>query len=60
MFFNLTTNEHPPLLGMIRAIFSLREVSLEAENFVLVLASDYIDTLLCVSLHTGTRASVPF
>ena len=56
MFFNLTTNQHQPLLGMIRAIFGLREVGLEAENFVLVFASDDIDTLLCVGLHTGNAS----
>ena len=56
MLFNLTTNEHQPLLGMIRAIFGLREVGFEAENFVLVFASDDIDTLLCVGLHTGNAS----
>jgi hypothetical protein len=56
MFFNFTTNEHHPLLGMIRAIFGLREVGLEAENFVPVFASDDIDTLLCVGLYTGNAS----
>jgi hypothetical protein len=35
MFFNLTTNEHHPLLGTVRAIFGLREVGLETEDFIL-------------------------
>ena len=56
MLFNLTTNEHQPLLDMIRAIFGLREVGLEAENFVFVFALDDIDTLLCVGLHTGNAS----
>jgi hypothetical protein len=56
MFFNLTTNEHHPLLGTVRAIFGLHEVGLEAENFVLVFASDDIDTLVCVGLHTGNAS----
>ena len=51
MFFNLTTNEHHPLLGTVRAIFSLREVGLETEDFILVLSDD-IDTLLCLDLHS--------
>jgi hypothetical protein len=56
MFFNLTTNKHHPLLGMIRAIFGLREVGLKTKNFVLGFASDDIDTLLCVGLHTGNAS----
>ena len=43
-------------LGMVRAIFGLREVGLEAENFVPVFASDDIDTLLCVRLHGGNAS----
>ncbi len=52
MFFNLTTNEHLPLLGTVRAIFGLREVGLETEDFILVFASDDVDTLLCLGLHS--------
>jgi hypothetical protein len=52
MFFNLTTNEHLPLLGTVRAIFGLREVGLETEDFILVFASDYVDTLLYLGLHS--------
>ena len=52
MFFNLTTNEHHPLLGTVRVIFSLREVGLETEDFILVFASDDVDTLLCLGLHS--------
>jgi hypothetical protein len=52
MFFNLTTNEHHPLLGTVRAIFGLREVGLETEDFILVFASDDVDTLVCLGLHS--------
>jgi hypothetical protein len=52
MFFNLTTNERHPLLGTVRAIFGLREVSLETDDFILVFASDDVDTLLCLGLHS--------
>jgi hypothetical protein len=59
MFFNLTTNEHHPLLGTVRAIFGLREVGLETEDFILVFASDDVDTLLCLGLHSvNTRACI--
>jgi hypothetical protein len=58
MFFNLTTNEHHPLLGTVRAIFGLREVGLETEDFILVFASDDVDTLLCLGLHS-VNTSVP-
>jgi hypothetical protein len=57
VILDLTTNVHPPLLGPLCAIFGLREVGLEAENFVLVFASDDIDTLLCVGLYTGKRGA---
>jgi hypothetical protein len=52
MVFDLTTNAHYPLLGTIRAILGLYEVGLEAEDFFLVFASDDLDTLLCLGLHS--------
>jgi len=52
MVFDLTTNEHCPLLGTIRAIVGLCEVGLKAKNFILVFASDDVDTLLCLGLHS--------
>ena len=52
MFFNLTTNEHHPLLGTVRAILGLPEVRLETDDFMLVFALHEIDTLLCLGLHS--------
>ena len=52
MVFDLTTNQHCPLLGTVRAILGLCEVGLEAENFILVFALDDVDTLLCLGLHS--------
>jgi hypothetical protein len=53
---DLMMKEHHPLFGTVGAIFGLREVGLEAENFVLVFALDDIDTLLCGGLHTGNAS----
>jgi hypothetical protein len=51
MIFDLTTNEHYPLLGTIRAILCLCKGGLEAENFILDFASDEIDTLLRLGFY---------
>src|ERR1700730_198789 len=56
MVLDLTTNEHQPLLGMVRAILGVREVGLETEDFILVFAAHEIDTLLCLGLHTGNAS----
>jgi len=50
MFFNLTTNEHQPLLGTFRAMLGLREVGLETDDFILVFASHEIDPFLWLGL----------
>jgi hypothetical protein len=56
MVFDLTTNEHQPLLGTVRATLGLLQVGLEAEDFILVFASDDFDTLLCPGLHSANTS----
>jgi hypothetical protein len=56
MVLDLTTNEHQPLLGTVRAILGLPEVRLETDDFMLVFALHEIDTLLCLCLHTGNAS----
>ena len=51
MVFDLTTNQHCPLLGTVRAILGLCEVGLEAENFILVFPLGDVGTFLCLGLH---------
>jgi hypothetical protein len=48
VILDLTTNEHPPLLGALRAVLGFSEVGLET----FVFASHDIDTLLCLGLHS--------
>jgi hypothetical protein len=52
----LTTNEHQPLLGTVRAILGLPQLGLQTEDFMLVCASHEIDTFLCVGLHTANAS----